>query len=87
MTANYSDESLRALINQARLNSERDLEAREAVRRAKEKEATEIIASIYDDAAEIALSGIEQGLDSAACYGISSALKLQALITRGDTTS
>lgn len=92
MTANPNlflsgDEFLQHKIDQARRNAQDTLDANEAKRRAHEKEAADLMASIYEDAAEIALSGIGMGLDSAACYGISSALKLQAMIVRGDTTS
>lgn len=87
MTANWTDDQIDEALQRARKNAQDTLDANEAKRRAREKEAANIVASVYEDAADIALSGIEQGLDSAACYGISSALKLQAMIIRGDTTS
>jgi hypothetical protein len=71
-------------IDQARKKAEQDLIDAQEARRAKEAEARNIVASVFEEAAEIAFSGIELGLDTKTCKDISAALRLQAAIVRGD---
>lgn len=79
-----ADDHLRHLVEQARLKAERDLTEKTARRKEHEKEAREIAASIFQDAADIAYEGIEAGLDRDARLQIAAALSLQAALVRGD---
>lgn len=71
-------------INQARQKAEQDLINAQEAKRKQQQEARNLLASAYDDAADIAFGGIEAGLDAKTCKDISAALRLQAAIVRGD---
>jgi hypothetical protein len=83
---NSGDEALQFMIDRARKNAEDDLVAAQQERRKKEQEARNLVASIFEEAAEIALSGLELGYDEKTCYDIAAAIRLQAAITRGDVS-
>lgn len=80
-----SNDFIQHKINQARQRAEHDLAEKEASRAENRKKARDIAASIFEEAADIALEGIEQPkLDNDTCYAIAGALKLQAALIRGD---
>lgn len=71
-------------IDQARQKAEQDLILAQQAKRKKEAEARNLVASIFEEAADIAFEGITLGLDAKTCKDISAALRLQAAIVRGD---